>query len=32
MKAIYNFIKRLDLYGKEPEFYYKNNINKKTWV
>ena len=32
MKAIYNFIKRLDLYGKEPEFYYKNNTNKKTWV
>ena len=25
-------IKRFDLYGKDPEFYYKNNLNKTTWV
>jgi len=25
-------IKRIDLYGKDPEFYYKNNLNKTTWV
>ena len=25
-------IKRFDLYGKEPEFYYKNNSNKTTLV
>ena len=24
--------KRIDLYGKEPEFYYKNNPNKTTWI
>ena len=24
--------KRIDLYGKEPEFYYKNNPNKTSWI
>ena len=28
----YRTIKRIDLYGKEPEFYYKNYSNKTTWV
>ena len=27
-----NLIKKFDLYGKEPEFYYKDKPNKKTWV
>ena len=25
-------IKKIDLYGKEPDFYYKNNLNKTTWI
>ena len=29
---LYRTIKRIDLYGKEPEFYYKNYSNKSTWV
>ena len=29
---IYRAIKRIDFYGKEPEFYYKTNSNKTTWV
>jgi len=27
-----SFIKRIDLYGKEPEFYFKGKPNKTTWV
>ena len=26
------FIKRIDLYGKEPEFYFKGKQNKTTWI
>ena len=26
------FIKRFDLYGKKPEFYYKGKSNKTTWI
>ena len=31
-KMFIRTIKRIDLYGKDPEFYYKNNLNKTTWV
>ena len=27
-----SFIKRIDLYGKDPEFYFKGKPNKTTWV
>lgn len=27
-----NLIKRIDLYGKEPEFYFKGNSSKTTWI
>ena len=27
-----SIIKKIDLYGKEPDFYYKNNLNKTTWI
>ena len=27
-----SFIKRFDLYGKNPEFYFKGKSNKTTWV
>ncbi len=26
------FIKTIDFYGKEPEFYYKDKSSKKTWL
>ena len=26
------FIKKIDLYGKDPEFYFKGNSNKTTWI
>ena len=26
------FVKRIDLYGKEPEFYFKGKSNKTTWL
>ncbi len=26
------FIKKIDLYGKDPEFYYKGNPSKTTWI
>ena len=25
-------IKKIDLYGKDPEFYYKGNPSKTTWI
>ena len=28
----YAFIKRIDLFGKEPEFYFKGKSSKTTWV
>ena len=27
-----NFIKRIDLYGKKPEFYFKGRPDKTTWI
>ena len=27
-----DFIKRVDLYGKEPEFYFKGKYNKTSWI
>ena len=27
-----DFIKRVDLYGKEPEFYFKGKNNKTSWI
>ena len=27
-----SFIKRIDLYGKDPELYFKGKPNKTTWV
>ena len=27
-----NFIKRIDLYGKKPEFYFKGKPDKTTWI
>ena len=27
-----SFVKKIDLYGKEPEFYFKGSRNKTTWV
>ena len=26
------FIKKIDLYGKDPELYFKGNSNKTTWI
>ena len=29
---IFQFLKRIDLYGKEPEFYFKGKSSKTTWM
>ena len=28
----FTFIKKIDLYGKQPEFYLKGNPKKVTWI
>ena len=32
MEIFCNFIKKIDLYSKSPEFYYKGDSSKKSWI